>query len=130
VRRITDQENPSRNEDAGMSESSNRTATPSLHVCPECGSDLVQPTRWKQEEDERTNWRVWRRCPECEWTSEDVHNEVEIDAFDEQLDLGAHELADELRALEHANMSEMASSFITALSHDLIGADDFAERSV
>ena len=113
-----------------MSESYNRTANRSLHVCPECGSDLVQPTRWKQQEDERTNWRVWRRCPECEWTSDDVHNEVEIDVFDEQLDLGAHELADELRALEHANMSEMASSFITALSQDLIGADDFAARSV
>lgn len=96
-----------------------------LHLCPECGSDLVQPTRWKQE-DERTSWRVWRRCPECEWTCEGVHSEIEIDAFDEQLDLGAHELADELRALEHANMSEMASSFVTALSRDLIGADDFA----
>jgi hypothetical protein len=127
--RITDQEKLLRNEDAGMSQSSNRTVNRSLHVCPECGSGLVQPTRWKQEE-ERTNWRVWRRCPECEWTSDDVHNEVEIDAFDEQLDLGAHELADELRALEHANMSEMASSFITALSQDLIGADDFAARSV
>jgi hypothetical protein len=108
-----------------MPESFNRTVNHSLHVCPECGSDLVQPTRWKQEED-RVGWRVWRRCPECEWACEGVHSEIEIDAFDEQLDLGAHELADELRALEHANMSEMASSFITALSHDLIGADDFA----
>jgi len=128
--RITDQENLLRNEDAGMSEPSKTTANRLLHVCPECGSDLVQPTRWKQQEDERTNWRVWRRCPECEWTFDDVHDEVEIDLFDEQLDLGAHELADELRALEHANMSEMASSFITALSQDLIGADDFAARSV
>ena len=128
--RNTDQENLLRNEDARMSDSSNRTASRSLHVCPECGSDLVQPTRWKQEEDERTNWRVWRRCPECEWSGRSVHNETEIDAFDEQLDLGAHELADELRALEHANMSEMAGSFITALSQDLIGADDFAARSV
>jgi hypothetical protein len=108
-----------------MSEPSNRTVDPALHVCPECGSGLVQPTRWKQEED-RTSWRVWRRCPECEWSCEGVHSETEIDAFDEQLDLGSHELADELRTLEHANMSEMASSFITALSHDLIGADDFA----
>lgn len=108
-----------------MAQPLKRPAICPLHVCPECGSDLVQPTRWEQEE-ERTNWRVWRRCPECEWTCESIHSEVEIDAFDEQLDLGAHELADELRALEHANMSEMASSFVTALSHDLIGADDFA----
>ena len=103
----------------------NRIANRMLHVCPECASNLVQPTSWKQEEN-RTHWRVWRRCPECEWTSEEVHDEVAIDAFDEQLDLGSHELADELRALEHANMSEMAASFITALTHDLIGADDFS----
>lgn len=101
-----------------------KTADRSLHVCPECGSTLVQPTRWKQEDD-RSHWRVWRRCPECEWINDDIHSEVEIDAFDEQLDLGAHELADELRALEHANMSEMAASFIAALSQDLIDADDF-----
>lgn len=108
-----------------MAQPLKRPAGHLLHVCPECGSALVQPTRWKQE-DKRTSWRVWRRCPECEWTCESVHTEVEIDAFDDQLDLGAHELADELRALEHANMSEMASSFIAGLAQDLIGADDFA----
>ena len=108
-----------------MAERLGRTTDHSLHVCPECSSELVQPTRWKQE-DNRSRWRVWRRCPECEWSSDDVHDEIEIDAFDEQLDQGSLELADELRALEHTNMSEMAASFITALSQDLIGADDFA----
>jgi len=96
-----------------------------LHLCPECGSDLVQPTFWEQAGD-RAHWRVWRRCPECEWFSQGVHGEDEIDAFDEQLDRGAHELTEELRALEHANMSDMASAFVTALATDLIGADDFA----
>lgn len=108
-----------------MAKPLSKTASHPLHICPECGSKLVQPTRWKQEAD-RTRWRVWRRCPECEWTTDGIHGEVEIDAFDERLDQGAHQLADELRALEHSNMSEMAASFITALSHDLIGADDFA----
>lgn len=96
-----------------------------LHLCPECGSDLVQPTFWEQAGD-RAHWRVWRRCPECEWFSQGVHGEDEIDAFDEQLDRGAHELSEELRALEHANMADMADAFITALDTDLIGADDFA----
>jgi hypothetical protein len=96
-----------------------------LHVCPECGSGLVQPTCWEQAGD-RSHWRVWRRCPECEWRCQGVYSEGEIDAFDEQLDLGAHELADELRALEHANMTAMADTFATALAADLIGADDFA----
>ncbi|HXQ88913.1 MAG TPA: hypothetical protein VN733_04670, partial [Solirubrobacterales bacterium] len=92
---------------------------------PRCGSGLVQPTCWEQDVD-RTRWRVWRRCPECEWTTNGVHGEVEIDAFDEQLDNGAHELAGELRAFEQANMRSMAEAFMIALRDDLIGADDFA----
>ena len=95
-----------------------------LHVCPSCGSGLVQPTCWEQTSD-RSSWRVWRRCPECEWNCDAVHCEREIDDFDEQLDLGAHELADELKALEHANMAQMTEAFVTALNADLIGADDF-----
>jgi hypothetical protein len=55
-----------------------------------------------------------------------VHGEREIDAFDEQLDLGAHELADELKALERSNMADMADAFVAALAADLISADDFA----
>ena len=108
--------------------SRNQTDQPTteLHVCPECGSCLVQPTCWEQAGD-RTHWRVWRRCPECEWSCQRASTaRAEIDAFDEQLDLGAHELADELRALEHANMSAMADAFVAALDVDLIGADDFA----
>jgi hypothetical protein len=102
-----------------------KAAAASLHICPCCGSNLVQPTCWEQEAD-RTRWRVWRRCPECEWNASSVHGEDEIDAFDDQLDLGAHELAGELRSLEHANMSSMAEAFLIALRNDLIGADDFA----
>lgn len=96
-----------------------------LHICPRCSSRLVQPTCWEQAGD-RSHWRVWRRCPECEWTSQGVHDEREIDAFDEQLDLGAHELAEELRILEQENMAAMVETFATALDADLIGADDFA----
>ena len=109
-----------------MEPSQNRTdQAKALHVCPECGSCLVQPTCWEQAGD-RSHWRVWRRCPECEWSCQGVHGESEIDAFDEQLDIGAHELADELKALEQANMAAMAEAFVVALGADLIGADDFA----
>lgn len=95
-----------------------------MHVCPECGSCLVQPTCWEQAGD-RTHWRVWRRCPECEWSCESVHGEREIDAYDEQLDIGADELAEELRALERANMADMIEAFVVGLEADLIAADDF-----
>lgn len=124
--RITDHRNPLGVDIAAMAESSpDKTVDLTLHVCPACGSGLVQPTAWEQL-DGRNGWIVSRRCPECEWWGQSVHDEVEIDAFDEQLDLGSQELAGELRALEHANMSELARTFIAALHQDLIGADDFA----
>ncbi|MGN6558368.1 MAG: hypothetical protein ACTHLH_10210 [Solirubrobacterales bacterium] len=107
-----------------MAKPSNEVADCSLHICPECSSSLVQPTRWHQESG-RSQWRVWRRCPECGWVCESVHDVVAIDAYDEQLDLGAHELADELQELERANMREMADAFFVGLWDDLITADDF-----
>jgi hypothetical protein len=99
--------------------------TAGLHICPACSSRLVQPTSWEQADD-RTHWRIWRRCPDCEWCGDEVHGEREIDDFDEQLDHGTHELADELKALEHSNMAEIADTFSAALAADLISADDFA----
>jgi hypothetical protein len=96
-----------------------------LHVCPQCGSMLVQPTCWEQAED-RSHWRLWRRCPECEWHSDEVHGEDEIDAFDEELDLGTQTLTKVLKSLEHENMEFVAETFAAALEADLISADDFA----
>ena len=40
-----------------------------LHVCPECRSDLVQPVAWEQVAT-GNEWRLWRRCPECEWAGD------------------------------------------------------------
>jgi len=126
MRRITDHLPTLRLDSALVAEQApNEAVNPSLHVCPDCESALVQPTSWEQESD-RTHWRIWRRCPECGWSCDSVHNEVEVDAFDEQLDLGARELSNLLRSLEHANMREMVDAFITALGNDLITADDFA----
>jgi DNA-directed RNA polymerase subunit RPC12/RpoP len=96
-----------------------------LHVCPDCSSRLVQPTRWEQTA-KRGHWRLWRRCPECEWRRDGIHDEGEIDAFDEALDDGAEALAAELQKLERESMEEIADVFSTALAADLITADDFA----
>jgi hypothetical protein len=100
------------------------TAKAALHVCPECTSDLVQPVAWEQVAS-RDEWRLWRRCPECEWNGDAVHREASIDEYDEQLDFGTRELAEELRSLEQANMQEAADRFIAALRTDLILPEDF-----
>lgn len=95
-----------------------------LHVCPECGSNLVQPTRWEQTA-KRGHWRLWRRCPECEWRCDGIHGEHEIDAFDEALDDGAEALSAKLAELERESMRRVVEAFSTALAADLITADDF-----
>ncbi len=95
-----------------------------LHVCPTCDSKLVQPTCWEQTDD-RGRWRLWRRCPECEWRSDAVYGEREIDAFDEELDNGTEELTHVLRDLEHENMRHVVEMFAAALAADLITAEDF-----
>ena len=98
-----------------------------IHVCNDCGSSLVQPTRWEQARDRR-NWRLWTRCPECEHTEDAIYGEREIDAYDEALDEGTEMLAGQLKQLETENMKSMADSFAVALQHDLINADDFRIR--
>jgi len=95
-----------------------------LHVCPECRSGLVQPTCWEQTAA-RGHWRLWRRCPECEWRGDGVHGEREIDAYDEALDDGTEALAVQLEELERERMREVVEIFSMALSSDLITADDF-----
>src|SRR5690349_1379516 len=90
-----------------------------LHGCPSCASVLVQPTCWEQAED-RGHWRLWRRCPECEWHCDAIHGETEIDAFDEELDLGTQTLAEELRGIERENMQYVADTISAALDADLI----------
>jgi hypothetical protein len=95
-----------------------------LHVCSECGSRLVQPTCWEQSE-RRGHWRLWRRCPECEWCGDGVHCEREVDAYDEALDHGTEALASQLEEMERESMQRVAESFAMALEADLITADDF-----
>ncbi len=95
-----------------------------LHVCPRCGSTLVQPVRWEQTAS-REHWRLWRRCPECEWRTDGVHGEREIDAYDEWLDDGTELLTGELEELERESMRRAVETFSTALDADLITADDF-----
>lgn len=108
---------------AHASRTETKTAT-GLHVCPECHSTLVQPTCWEQAGD-RGHWRLWRRCPECEWHCDQVHGEREIDAYDEQLDLGTQVLAGALKSIERENMEHIAKTLHVALEDDLISAEDF-----
>lgn len=94
-----------------------------LHLCVECGSNLVHPLQWKEAGPDR--WNVTLRCPNCEWTGGGTYGQPLLDAFDQELDDGAHALMRDLRVLAHANMAADVERFIGALWADAVLPEDF-----
>jgi hypothetical protein len=98
-------------------------STRGMHVCPSCSSELVQPVQWFEEGD--AQWHVELCCPECEWWGRGSFSQPDVDRFDEQLDRGAQELLEDLRALTRSNMEQEIASFTEALDADLVLPEDF-----
>ena len=94
-----------------------------LHVCLDCGSELVYPVEW--DEAGADTWSVLLRCPNCESCREGVFAQVTVDAFDEELDRGTETLAREYKRLMRANMAEEAERFTAALRADAVLPEDF-----
>jgi predicted RNA-binding Zn-ribbon protein involved in translation (DUF1610 family) len=94
-----------------------------LHVCPECGSDLVYPTDWAPASDR--HWHVALRCPECEWNGGGRYSQEVVDRLDEALDCGTEAVLDDLNILVRANMEDQIDRFVDALKGDLILPEDF-----
>lgn len=94
-----------------------------LHVCPRCASELVYPVHGEESGDHA--WRIWRRCPECEWRHEGVFADTQVDLFDRELDRQTAILADALHEAEQANFRAFCERFNRALQLDLIDASDF-----
>jgi hypothetical protein len=96
---------------------------PGLHACPECQSELVQPVLWG--ETASGFWELTLHCPNCEWLTEGVFDQDQVDEFEERLDEGLAEMLADLRRLTQANMAEEVDRFTAALQTDLILPEDF-----
>jgi hypothetical protein len=94
-----------------------------LHICPECDRDLVYPVEW--EEASPTEWEVFLRCPNCEWTEVGVFDQATVDRFDEILDRGTDQVVDTLQEIVRLNMQDEINRFVEALEADAIWPDDF-----
>ena len=94
-----------------------------LHICPECGSDLVYPTDWAPASDRQ--WRVALRCPECEWNGGGRYTQEMVDRLDEALDHGTEAVLEDLNILVRANMEDQMERFVSALNGDQILPEDF-----
>jgi hypothetical protein len=93
-----------------------------LHVCPKCNSKLVIPLDWRQTAE---GWRVWLRCPNCDWRGSTVPTQSEIDAFDDVLEEGSDALQGELKDCEREAIKDALEPFLIGLERDLITPDDF-----
>ncbi|MEA2347453.1 MAG: hypothetical protein QOG62_1240 [Thermoleophilaceae bacterium] len=100
-----------------------KTASPQLHVCRECHSDLVQPTDW--HETTPKNWMVTLTCPNCLTERMGEYSQEIVDELDETLDAGFTTLLAELQELMASNMADEIERFAAALQADAILPEDF-----
>lgn len=94
-----------------------------LHLCRDCGCELVHPTDW--EEVGSDQWRLELRCPNCEWIGEGTFDRKVVEDLDEELERGMETIVCDLRSLTQANMEEQIDRFVAALQDDLIVPFDF-----
>jgi len=98
-----------------------RTREP--HLCPLCASELVYPTAWRPAL--RSAWEVDLRCPNCELVRVAVLDQEVAERFDEELELGAETLAEDLERLSEVNIVGDVERFVAALEAGASIPSDF-----
>jgi hypothetical protein len=98
-------------------------AAPELHVCPACGSDLVQPVSFEPREPD--SWYVEVVCPSCWRSRRSMHDRAAVERFDAELARGDIALLTEFAELSRSNMEEEVERFARALAADAILPMDF-----
>jgi hypothetical protein len=96
---------------------------PGLHVCPECGCDLIQPVSC--DEVGPSQWELSLRCPNCWWTGGGVYEQDAVERLEDKFDEGVAAILTDLKRLAHANMEDEVNRFVSALTVDLILPEDF-----
>jgi hypothetical protein len=98
-------------------------ATRGLHMCPDCGSGLVQPIDW--EEAPEDCWNLALNCPNCDWYTEGLYTADQVRDLEDRLDEGLADMLRDLQRLTQANMADQIDRFVIALHADHILPEDF-----
>jgi hypothetical protein len=98
-------------------------STRELHICEDCGSDLVQPVAWGHPHEHGLELRL--ECPNCGWTELSTFSRDQVEQLEEKLDDGLTDMLDDLQRLTQANMSDEIQRFAGALQAGLILPEDF-----
>jgi hypothetical protein len=99
------------------------STTGSLHRCPSCSSELVQPVEWEPKGEDA--WAVLLRCPECEVYRSGVFPQAELDAYDVELDRGDALLRVAYMQLSAENMATEVDAFVGAIHAGAVLPEDF-----
>ncbi len=94
-----------------------------LHMCPDCGSGLVQPIDWSEAPDDC--WNLTLNCPNCDWYTEGLYSADQVRELEDQLDEGLADMLRDLQRLTQANMADQIDRFVSALNADQILPEDF-----
>ena len=89
-----------------------------LHICPDCGSGLVQPIDWSEAPDDC--WNLALNCPNCDWFTEGLYSADQVRELEDQLDEGLADMLRDLQRLTQANMADQIDRFVNALNADQI----------
>ena len=84
-----------------------------LHICGDCGSNLVHPIDW--EEAAADTWRLELRCPNCEWIGGAACTTGASWSSSTRSSSAAWRPRPRPAPLTHANMEEQIERFIHAL---------------
>lgn len=97
-----------------------------LHICPECKNNNVYPIEW--EELARKNeyqWRLYLRCPDCEWRNQGEYSEEAVARLDDALNYRTERLLTALQRLARLNMKNDVESLSAAIRDGHIQPMDF-----
>jgi hypothetical protein len=94
-----------------------------LHVCPNCGSDLVQPLDFVPLAT--GSWYVELACPNCWWRHRGVHDQEAVDRFDKELARGESAIQVAIEQIVRSGQLEEVERFARALAADAILPMDF-----
>jgi hypothetical protein len=83
----------------------------------------VHPVDWHEVADMR--WELSLRCPDCEWRTDDVFDQPEVERYDDVLNDATDRLIEELDRVTRENMTEAVDRFRLALENDGIMPFDF-----
>jgi hypothetical protein len=94
-----------------------------LHICPNCASELVQPSDWADGDAGRLALTL--ACPNCDWQESGFYERDQVEALEDELDDGLIAMIDDLHRLTQANMAADVDRFTEALRCDLVLPEDF-----